>query len=195
MGAAAAAEKANAGRRLVDFVRVYDGSLEGEFCDQVVARFEADTAAQKEIEVTGIRRFTALTLSQAPNWADVHSLLLARFFGALKTYVQDTGVRWLPGNLAYEVFRIKRYLPGGDDWFGPHVDVSDAVRARRCLVALWYLNDVVEGGETEFVSLDLSVKAKKGRLLMFPPNFLYPHAGHPPISGAKYIVSSYFLYA
>jgi len=41
-------------------------------------------------------------------------------------------------------------------------------KCNRYLVFLWYLNDVAEGGETEFCNLDLKVQARSGRLLMFP---------------------------
>ena len=184
----------SAGRSLADYIRVYEGALADDFCDRVVARFEAATAHHAQVDVPGTRRFTALTLSQTPGWGDVHELLLGHLLDSLKLYVRDTGVRSIPGDLAYEAFRIKRYRAGGAEQFGVHVDISNAARARRCLVAFWYLNDVREGGETEFPSLGVAVKPKKGLMLMFPPAFMYPHAGRPPVSGTKYIVGSYLLY-
>ena len=56
----------------------------------------------------------------------------------------------------------------------------------------WYLNDVDEGGETIFTEpLDIKVKPKAGRVLIFPPMWMYPHAGLAPKSNAKYIIGSY----
>ena len=60
---------------------------------------------------------------------------------------------------------------------------------------LWYLNDVDEGGETVFPQLDYSVAARTGRLLIFPPYWMYQHEGMPPLSGEKYILSTYLLFA
>ena len=89
---------------------------------------------------------------------------------------------------------LKRYRPGGDEAFQPHFDSIDAVCARY-LVFLWYLNDVAAGGETEFLGLDLKVAPRAGRLLMFPPYWMYQHAGLPPVSGDKYILSTYMLFS
>jgi len=40
----------------------------------------------------------------------------------------------------------------------------------------------------------LKVKPQCGRLLMFPPYWMYQHQGLPPISGEKYILSTYLLF-
>lgn len=88
---------------------------------------------------------------------------------------------------------MKRYKPTGDEGFQLHFD-SIGEKANRYLVFLWYLNDVAEGGGTRFPELDLTVQAKAGRLLMFPPYWMYQHIGQPPISNDKYILSTYFLF-
>jgi prolyl 4-hydroxylase len=59
---------------------------------------------------------------------------------------------------------------------------------------LWYLNGVEQGGETSFPQLEFAVKPETGRLLMFPPYWMYQHQGLPPISGDKYILSTYLLF-
>lgn len=183
-----------AGSRLADFVRVYDRWLGEDVCDQIVARFEADDANRSQVDVRGIRRFAVLDVSTAPGWRDIHDILAQHFVAAIKRYVDDTGTRWIPPNQGFEDFRIKRYRPGQGEEFRPHVDISNANLAGRMLVAFWYLNDVAEGGETEFVSLDLAIRPRKGRLLMFPPTFMFPHAGRAPVSNTKYIVGSYSRY-
>lgn len=67
---------------------------------------------------------------------------------------------------------IKRYRKETEERFQPHFDsINEA--ANRYLVFLWYLNDVAEGGETEFCDLGIRVQARAGRLLMFPPYWMY----------------------
>jgi hypothetical protein len=88
---------------------------------------------------------------------------------------------------------LKRYRPGGDEGFQPHFDSIDEV-CGRYLVFLWYLNDVAEGGETVFSDLGIRVAPRTGRLLMFPPYWMYQHAGLPPVSGDKYILSTYLMF-
>lgn len=92
-----------------------------------------------------------------------------------------------------EEFRIKRYQPRMGDEFRVHHDAK-GFYCNRYLVLLWYLNDVAEGGETVFPDLGVSIKPKAGRLLMFPPHWMFQHAGLPPISNDKYILSTYLLY-
>ena len=62
----------------------------------------------------------------------------------------------------------------------------------RFLSFLWYLNDVNDGGHTIFN--DMKIDARKGRLVIFPPMWMFPHMGEEPISNTKYIMSSYLRY-
>jgi len=54
-----------------------------------------------------------------------------------------------------------------------------------------YLNTVSEGGETEFLYLHRRIKPLQGRLLIFPASFTHTHRGNPPLSGDKYILTSW----
>ena len=88
---------------------------------------------------------------------------------------------------------IKRYRAGTEDNFQPHFDSLGPV-CNRYMVFLWYLNDVEEGGETSFLDIGVDMRPKTGRLVMFPPYWMFQHAARPPISNDKYILSSYFLF-
>ena len=99
----------------------------------------------------------------------------------------------VPNRPRTEDLRIKRYRAGADEGFEPHFDSMDD-KANRYLVFLWYLNDVADGGETEFCDIGRKVEARAGRLLMFPPYWMYQHAGLPPRSGDKYILSTYLMF-
>ena len=68
-----------------------------------------------------------------------------------------------------------------------HNDIS----CNRALVYTIFLNDVKEGGETEFLLESLRVPAKRGRLCIFPADYPYVHRGNPPLSGVKYILTSW----
>ena len=65
---------------------------------------------------------------------------------------------------------------------------------QRTWTTMIYLNDVEEGGETNFPKLDVAIKPKCGRILLFPANWQYRHSGLPPVSSQKYIVGSYLHY-
>ena len=112
----------------------------------------------------------------------------------VQKYMEDVDCRpYFPVKSALEQFRVKKYEKGTDDRFDKHVDVGDHASARRFLSMFWYLNDVEEGGETVFEN-GPTIKPKEGRLVMFPPLWLYPHEGKRTISDDKFIVSSYTHY-
>lgn len=61
----------------------------------------------------------------------------------------------------------------------------------RFLVFTLYLNDVEEGGETEFLYQKKRFKPVRDRLLIFPAGFTHTHRGNPPLSGDKYILTGW----
>ena len=61
----------------------------------------------------------------------------------------------------------------------------------RPLVFSLYLNDVEEGGETEFLYLKKRFKPVRDRLLIFPSGYTHTHRGNPPLSGDKYILTGW----
>ena len=79
-----------------------------------------------------------------------------------------------------------------NEGFNTHVDVMKLISCPRFLSFLWYLNDVDEGGSTIFNNL--KIKPKKGRLVIFPPMWMFPHMGEEPVSNTKYVMSSYLSY-
>ncbi len=92
-----------------------------------------------------------------------------------------------PAKVWAEKIRLKRYMPGGEDKFPPHVDVMNAEESKRFLTAISYLN-TPGGGETVFPDLDVTVTPAPGRMVVFPPLWTFPHAGLPPRDQPKYIL-------
>lgn len=73
-----------------------------------------------------------------------------------------------------------------------HHEQSTLNFAERVLTWTIYLNDVEEGGETEFLYQSKRIKAKKGKILIFPATFTHTHRGNPPLSGDKYILTGWW---
>lgn len=77
---------------------------------------------------------------------------------------------------------------------GYHVWHYESANRKDCnhlLTWMLYLNDVEEGGETEFLYQSTRVKPKQGTLLIWPAAFTHTHRGNPPLSNAKYIVTGW----
>ena len=181
------------------FVQVYDHALPPAVCAKMIESFHALERFQRpngQGQRAGLEqsRWTELDISALSD-AGFRSMLLHNMHTHLQRYVDTLGLTIpVPATENISELIIKRYRAGGDDSFQPHFDSLGSV-SNRYLVFIWYLNDVTQGGETEFVDLGLEVKPASGRLLVFPPYWMFQHAGRPPLSNDKYILSTYFLFS
>jgi hypothetical protein len=186
------------GSALSDYVVWFDGALEPQFCAQLIQSFERTAHLQTTNGRSvrpGLERsgWTELNVSRLAD-DGFKGFFLHQIDRHLALYNERVRLTIpVPARPDIEDLRIKRYRAGADEQFQPHFDSIDAV-ANRYLVFLWYLNDVAAGGETEFCDLGLKVQARAGRLLVFPPYWLFQHAGLPPRSNDKYILSTYLLF-
>ena len=57
-----------------------------------------------------------------------------------------------------------------------------------------YLNDVTEGGETEWYYQKLKIKPKKGLTVIWPADWTYQHRGIPSKTHHKYIITGWFSF-
>ena len=93
---------------------------------------------------------------------------------------------------------MQKYLAnkGGYHHFHSEIFPKDpqCEQLHRVLLWMYYLNDVDEGGETEFYYQERKLKPKAGTLVIAPAGFTHTHKGHVPRSGHKYILTSWLLY-
>lgn len=127
------------------------------------------------------------------SWADQYSFSLIKesIDLALSEYRNNIGYP-KNYNLVSKDYNVRVY-PQGKGLFNDHIDTGTAQTFDRLLAFILYLNDVTEGGETEFLNTGRKIKPVKGKALIFPCNYLFPHKGNIPISGDKYIATA-FLY-
>ena len=92
----------------------------------------------------------------------------------------------------YEI-KIQKTSPkeGYHSW---HSETGGPHNRNRLLAFTLYLNDVEEGGETEFLYQSIRIKPKKNRLIIWPAAFTHVHRGNPPLSKEKYIITGWVEY-
>ena len=89
-----------------------------------------------------------------------------------------------------ELFIIQKYDKGKGKYIYHNDSMIDYINKKsRIFTFIWYLNDVNEGGETEFINF--KIIPEKGKLLVFPASFIFPHCGNMPISDDKYILTGW----
>ena len=184
------------------FIKTYDDALPEQVCKHAIKLFNQ----QEDLENwdrDGCPQFTQFNITEfldkqedqenRGDWDIIQYALINSAHECVKQYMDENDCRkFFPNKSSLEQFRMKKYRKGTDDRFEKHVDVADHQSAKRFLTMFWYLNDVEEGGETAFDGL--SITPKRGRLLIFPPLWVFPHEGKPTISDDKYIVGSYSHY-
>lgn len=106
-----------------------------------------------------------------------------------------------------ETMQGQRYNPGQQ--FKGHFDYFDTTAfywpqevlrgGQRSWTAMAYLNDVEEGGTTEFPELNIEIPPQKGALLIWnnarpdgEPNPKTKHAATPVVRGTKYVITKWF---
>ena len=183
---------------LSHYIRVYDRSLDGELCARMIDSFAGLARFQRQngrgmrtgLEDSAWTELNVTALADAP----FQGMFRQSIDQALARYNEDIGLPIpIPNTPLVSELVMKRYRPGRDEQFQLHFDAIHYV-SNRYLVMLWYLNEVAAGGETEFPHLKVSVKPQAGRLLMFPPYWMFQHQGLAPVSGDKYILSAYLLF-
>tara|TARA_B100001964_G_scaffold195696_1_gene219888 strand:- start:736 stop:1263 length:528 start_codon:yes stop_codon:yes gene_type:complete len=171
-------------------VGVYDDILSPDTCENLIRLFEDNSDQQEYINHDHKPCFTQINLNQH-HMGMVKSLMPNVRF-CYEKYKKDTSSFFLPRFSVLEEFRVKRYLPNGEERFDEHVDVATHASAIRALAFLFYLNE--NDGKTVFTHHELSISPICGRVVVFSPTWEYPHAGIAPTDNTKYIMSTYLHY-
>lgn len=98
-----------------------------------------------------------------------------------------------PGSLNVQKYR---QASGGYHHWHSEIYPRDAAgeTLHRVLLFMFYLNTVEDGGETAFFYQDRKISPRAGRMVIAPAGFTHTHKGHVPLSGDKYIVTSWILF-
>lgn len=100
----------------------------------------------------------------------------------------------MQSSMTIQSLQIQRYKPPGQGYHAWHYEQSNLATMNRALFPVIYLNDVEEGGETEFFYWDAAVKPRVGRLLIAPGGFTHAHRMKPSVlSNSKYILTTWYV--
>ncbi len=187
-----------------NFIGVYDNYITKEECDKAIKLYEEQDKFNKTVNRIGNENSSILQKQDqqffaAPNninvwWEDLKTMMV-NFDLAWNHYIKNTGAdqAYDGGPFHFTDLKIQKTLPteGYHIW---HIEHGKGYHtAPRAFVFSIYLNDVEEGGETEFLHFSKRVKPKTGRIVIWPSAFPYLHRGNPPLSGEKYILTSWMM--
>lgn len=189
---------------ITNFIGVYDNYITKEECNKAIKLFEDQDKFNKTVNRITAEK-TSIIYKQDQQlftnkgnidiwWEDLKSMLF-NFDVAWKHYVNNVGADTAYDNqpFYFTTLKIQKTLPteGYHIW---HIEHGKGFENEpRAFVFSIYLNDVEEGGETEFLHFSKRVKPKTGRIVIWPAAFPYLHRGNPPLSGEKYLLTSWML--
>lgn len=190
-----------------NFVGIYDGFFSEQFCDNLIAYYEWCKKHNRtfgRVEQEKFKKDDSCGMNPACiEEIDFAHPDMCSFIGEFnnvfwdecyKDYLEKYSVLSDYDQHTIYFYKIQKTLPGGGYHLWHSEDGSKGY-ARRIGVYLLYLNDVEEGGETEFLYFSQRIKPKKGTLLIFPPNYPWAHRGNSPLSNEKYIMTGWIEYS
>lgn len=185
-----------------NFIEVYDNVLDLDMCNGIIECY-------KRVEEHGFLTHrsesnpSSLNADDKAMYIPSHAYpvdhlskdlgngFIARFWeNAYTPYANKyQTVQTLAGHSIYNM-KVQKTDPG-EGYHVWHYEASDIQNARRIMAYVVYLNDVEEGGETEFLFQNIRVKPKAGTAVLWPAYYTHPHRGNPPIKESKYIVTGW----
>jgi prolyl 4-hydroxylase len=174
-----------------DFIKTYDDVVPRSHCDKVIDIYESNSDLVESHDTAGYK-FHQLNLRSSPTLMGLENAFFGSLYPYYREYFNSVGMQEFVDIRAYEEIRIKKYAKNSGEEFKTHVDVMDKSSAVRYAIAILYLND--NDGFTEFPDAGIIVKPKAGRVVMFPPFWMFPHRGAAPTDHDKYIMMSCLHY-
>jgi hypothetical protein len=183
-----------------NFIGIYEDAFTKEYCDSVIEYFEESIKAG-----FGLTRHQQgnSRLHKDDTQLYAHSELHVKHIGNhIATFNRvfweniypEYGQKFaaLSGSDAHQNYAFKiQKTEVGQGYHVWHYESSTRDSTDRLLAWTLYLNDVEEGGETEFLYYPKRVKPKAGTFVLWPAGFTHTHRGNPPLSNTKYIVTGW----
>lgn len=183
-----------------NFIGIYENVLPAPNCQELIDFFEKcdklglTRTRQQSDRVSKLDKqddsFFLTSALELVNYDVVHTFGALFWTHAYQKYIDEYPILEQVAKHQIYSFKMQRTQVGGGYHIW-HTEQFDRITSDRLLVFTCYLNDVEEGGETEFLYYPKRVKATQGTFLLFPGSFTHAHRGNPPLSNTKYIVTGW----
>ena len=170
-----------------------------KLCNEITQFFENN----KELQIQGITSYgkdlKAKKTTDIP--VNPHDLKNPKF-EILKLYIDELHKCFLDYQNQWPFLKsmIKTvYVPGfniqkysrGDHFASLHSERTSLGSLHRLFAWMTYLNDVDDGGKTNFSHYGIKIKPETGKTLIWPAEWTHAHTGEILKSGTKYIVTGW----
>ena len=179
------------------FIQVYENVLSEELINELIDWADKPDTDCEFGESDGTTQFSQGNLGRNDYQKFLkfsNFPLMQKCHKELAPYLQNYSEKFqgIANSASHEVKLQKTPIGGGYSVWHPEQGAGST--STRCASWLVYLNDVEEGGETEFLYQKFRQKPVKGTLVVWPAGFTHIHRGNPPYSNEKYVITGWMSY-
>ena len=176
-----------------DFIYIQKDALPRSFCNNVIQKFELDDRKRQGQVGSGVRleikRSCDLSITGKEDWKSYDEAFFKSLNNALKEYLRFIPEEYIQfkalGRFEDDTgYQIQKTQPG--DYYIWHHDQTTS----RLVTFIWYLNDVKDGGYTEFID-GTRIQPEAGKLIIFPATWDFLHRGVSPKTETKYLCTGW----
>jgi len=192
-----------------DFIGVWDNFVPAPFCDQLVEYGNSHLDEVSAHTVHGGSDFDANIMDGATMYSgnlhrDDKSFLLNyasdKWSAQVNQFLKSCAIHYVHKysqiknvGLSSTDIKFQRTEPGGGYHLWHYENASFGFSHRE-LTWMIYLNDVEDGGETEFMYQKRRIKPTKGTVVIFPACMTHVHKGNLLLGdNNKYIVTGWYI--
>ena len=193
-----------------NFIGVFDNALSKEHCEELIKVYEdsvelnyaisrKDMGKEKIYQDNNLVFVGSKTYVKDDIFLDAVQPPVQQFVNLAWTSYEEYAKKYgvltsLASHRFYDSIKIQKTKPseGYHVW---HCEHDNRKNGSRLLLVMVYLNDVEEGGETEFLYQSRRVKPKQGTMVICPSSFTHTHRGNPPLTGDKYMINGWIEYS
>jgi predicted 2-oxoglutarate/Fe(II)-dependent dioxygenase YbiX len=183
--------------KIEDFIQVFDDVMCEDICDLILKEYQNSDEWDDSVVAGGlykdIRNCTQIQISSDEtihknyqNRKHIDDLVLNSVSNVIKIYSEICPHFQIDVDTGYQLLRYRE-----GEFYTQHTDsFKEQQRSLSCSIQL---NEDYEGGEFAFFDREMMIRSKKGSVIVFPSNFMYPHEIMPVISGTRYSIITWLV--
>jgi hypothetical protein len=183
-------------KEMMKYVKVVPNIVPDELCDALIGEYTHSPlweqarvgGAPGHGELSPHRNCSVLSLDENKihkNWKALDDAMFECSLNAINIYRDEFPECNIEEDSGYEMLR---YTKGG--YYRQHTD--SFCKIMRSISCSFALNENFKGGEWLFFDGQIKMRVNKGEAVMFPSNFMFPHAINTVEAGTRYSIITWF---
>ena len=169
-------------------------------CNKLIDFYETNTHRHMQ-GIVGENRIEKKTKNCTEMYIKLNEQILSPYLGELENCINeyknnfielDTISSWS----VIEKIKIQKYQPGEAfyKWHCENDGQKNCITSRRLLAFMTYLNNVNDGGETQWKYQKIETKPVQGDTVIWPADWTHTHKGCVSKTETKYIITGWYSF-